>query len=82
LEDLLKLSERGTTTFRKGDEFSTGYRLYKVLNVVPAGDLPGGGHCEGWVELDEIERPATDESAAVQDERRVPVEGINGVRNR
>jgi hypothetical protein len=67
-ESQFLMPEKGTTTLRTGDEFSTGYRLFKVLNVVPAGDLPDRGHCEGWVELEEIEHPATDESAAVKDE--------------
>jgi hypothetical protein len=60
-EELFKMPYKETTTFRKGDEFSTGYRRFKVLNVVPAGDLPNGGHCEGWVELDELKRPKPDE---------------------
>lgn len=63
-EELFKLAYDGTTTFRKGDEFSTGYRRFKVRNVVPAGDLPDGGHCEGWVELEELAPPKTDKDAS------------------
>jgi hypothetical protein len=50
-------SDETKSRLRKGDVFMTGARSYKVRNIVPPGVLPNGGHCEGWIELDEIEPP-------------------------
>jgi hypothetical protein len=60
-DGLFKMPLNGTSTLQKGDTFSTGYRKYKVLNIVPTKDVPDGGHCEGWVELEELERSKPDE---------------------
>ena len=65
-DGLFKMPLKGTSTLQKGDTFSTGYRKYKVLNIVPTKNLPDGGHCEGWIELDELERPQVDDAEPVR----------------
>lgn len=53
-ESRFKMASNGVTTLRTGDFLVTGYKKYKVLNVVHPFDLHETGHCEGWVELEDV----------------------------
>jgi hypothetical protein len=66
-ESQFKMAANGVATLRKGDVLATGYKHYKVLNIIHPCDILNGSHCEGWIELEDVP-PKTQSISKVKDE--------------